>query len=309
MAGVMSRDLRQKKNRFLKNKKVKDNIFAYLMLAPDVIGLAVFIFLPILIAFYVSLHNWNVLEPMKYVGLANYKTLMSDEEWWTSLLTTLKYALMFVPMVFVFSLSLAVFINSIKGKAQEFFRTIYFIPYSVSTVVAAIMWMFMFDEKNGYINKMIGFFGIPRQTFLGNPKQALFCIAFISAWMLIGYYAIVFLAALKDIPVSYYEAARLDGANAFQIFRSITFPLLREVSTFVLVITTIASFQVFDQIKIITNGGPAQATNVSVYYIYKNAFDYMKMGYSSALAFVLFIIIFVLSLFQLKLTKGNPDEY
>jgi ABC-type sugar transport system permease subunit len=279
------------------------------MLAPDVIGLAIFIFLPILVAFYVSLHNWNVLEPMKYAGLANYKELISDNQWWASLLTTFKYTLMFVPMVFVFSLAMAVFVNSIPGKAQEFFRTVYFIPYSVSTVVAAIMWMFMFDEKNGYINKMIGFFGIPRQTFLGNPKEALLCIAFLSAWMLVGYYAIVFLAAIKDIPVSYYEAARLDGANGFQIFSHITFPMLREVSTFVLVITTIASFQVFDQIKIITNGGPAQSTNVSVYYIYKNAFDYMKMGYSSALAFVLFIIIFMLSAVQLKLTKGNTDEY
>ena len=292
----------------INSKKVKDNLFAYFMLAPDVIGLAIFIFLPILIALYVSFHNWNVLEPMSFVGLDNYKALLKDSQWWHSVWTTVLYTLMFVPMVFCVSLLLAVFINSIPGKAQEFFRTLYFIPYAISTVVASLIWRFMMDPQRGFINDILTMVGLPAQDFLGSPKQSLLCIAVISAWMLIGYYAIIFLAALKDIPVSYYEAARLDGANFIQIFKSITFPLLREVNTFVLVVTTIASFQVFDQIKILTNGGPAGATTVSVYYIYENAFDYMKVGYSSALAFVLFLIIFILSLFQLRLSKGNSDE-
>jgi multiple sugar transport system permease protein len=292
----------------LKSKRVKENLFAYLMLAPDVIGLAIFIFLPILVALYVSFHDWNALEPMKYVGFKNYKLLMGDDQWWQSVRTTVVYALMFVPMVYCISLLIALFVNSIPGKAQEFFRTIYFIPYSISTVVAALIWMFMFDPQRGFVNEILGIFGISQQSFLGDPKQALFCIALISAWMLIGYYSVIFLAALKDIPVSYYEAAKLDGANAFQIFKNITFPLLKEVNSFVLVVTTIASFQVFDQIKILTNGGPADATNVSVFYIYKNTFEYMKLGYSSALAFVLFIIIFILSLIQLKITKGNSDD-
>lgn len=292
----------------LSNKKVKENLFAYLMLAPDIIGLAVFIFLPVLIAFYVSLHEWNALEAMKFIGIKNYVTLMHDGQWWHSVRITVVYTLMFVPMVYCFSLLIAVFINSIPGKMQEFFRTIYFVPYAVSTVVAALMWMFMFDEQRGYVNAFLRIFRIPSQSWLGNPNQALFCIAFISCWMVIGYYSIIFLAALKDIPISYYEAAKLDGANAVQIFKSITFPMLREVSTFILVVTTIASFQVFDQIKIMTNGGPAEATNVSVFYIYTNSFEYMKLGYSSALAFVLFVIIFVFSMLQLKITKGNSDE-
>lgn len=292
----------------INKRKVKENAFAYLMLAPDVIGLAVFVFLPILIALYVSFHNWNALEPMVYCGLDNYKTLLSDGQWWHSVWTTILYTLMFVPMVFCISLLLAVFINSIPGVMQEIFRTIYFIPYAISTVIASIIFRFLMDPQRGLINDVLKAFGIPAQDFLGSPKQALFCIALISAWMLIGYYTIIFLAGLKDIPVSYYEAAYLDGANSFQAFKSITLPMIREVSTFVLIVTTIASFQVFDQIKILTNGGPADATTVSVYYIYQNAFDYMKVGYSSALAFVLFIIIFVFSLLQLRLTKGNADE-
>lgn len=292
----------------LHNKRVQENFFAYFMLAPDIIGLAVFVFLPILIAFYVSLHSWNGLQPMKFIGLKNYKALLSDRLWWHSLKLTLYYSLMFVPMLYCFSLLLALFVNSIPGKAQEFFRTAYFVPYAVSTVVAAIVWNFIFDPQRGLLNDILKIFNIPPQAFLGNPKQAMFCIAFISAWMQVGYYAIIFLAALKDIPKSYYEAAKLDGANAFQIFRHITFPLLKEANSFVLTITTILSFQVFDLIKIMTNGGPAEATNVSVYYIYTNSFDYMKLGYSSSMAFILFLIILFVSLLLLKITKGSSNE-
>lgn len=289
------------------SKKKKEYLFAYAMLAPDVIGLAIFVFLPVIIAFYVSLHRWNALEAMQFIGFKNYLTLMKDTSWWQSVLTTLKYTVMFVPMVYFLSLLLAVFINSIPGKLQQFFRTVYFVPFSISTVVVAIIWMFMFDEKRGYFNAILRFFGIEAQTFIANPNQALFWIAFVSAWMLIGYYTIIYIAALKDIPQSYYEAAKIDGANFFDIFKDITYPLLREVRTFVLIVTTIASFQVFDQIKIMTNGGPAKATNVSVFYIYKQSFEYMKLGYASALAFVLFLIIFAFSAIQLKMQKNYYD--
>lgn len=285
--------------------RVQDNVFAYLMLAPDLIGLAIFVFLPILIAFYVSLHDWNALEPMRYVGFKNYLTLMGDLDWWTSIKTTVCYSLMFVPLVFGISLLLAVFVNSIPGKFQEFIRTVNFIPFSVSTVVAAMIWMFVYEEQRGLLNTVLRLFGLPSQAFLGNPNLALLCIAVTSAWMVIGYYAVLFLAALKDIPVSYYEAARIDGANAPTIFKNITLPLLKEISTFILIVTTIASFQVFDQIKVMTNGGPADATNVSVFYIFQQCFEFMKLGYASALAFVLFLIILILSLLQLKLMRGN----
>jgi multiple sugar transport system permease protein len=298
---------KRKEKRYI-GKKMQENIFAYLMLAPDLIGLAIFVFLPIIVAFYVSLHSWNALEPMKYIGLKNYTTLLHDTDWWKSLLTTAKYSVMFVPMVFCTSLLLAVFINSIPGKMQEYLRTVYFLPYSISTIVGGIIWMFMFDVQRGYFNAFLKFFHIPPQTYLANPKQALFCIALISAWMIIGYYTIIFLASIKDIPISYYEAAKIDGANAITTFFKITLPLIKQTSTFVLIITTIGSFQVFDQVKILTNGGPANATNVSVFYIYKQSFEYMKLGYSSALAFILFIIIFILSMFQLKIMKGDVEN-
>lgn len=294
--------------KFFENKRVKETILAYLMMAPDIIGLLFFVFIPVLIAFYISLHDWNALQPMKFAGLKNYINLMSDSEWWGSLKTTFIYSLMFVPMLFIGSLLLAVFVNSIPGKSQEYFRTAYFIPYSVSTVVAAVMWLFMFDQQKGFINHFFLLLGLSKQKFLGDSKEALICIAIISAWMQIGYYTIIFLAAIKDIPRSYYEAAELDGANAFSVFYKITFPLIREVSSFVLIVTTVYSFQIFDQVKILTRGGPGRATEVSVYYIYTQCFEFMKLGYSSALAFILFIILFVLSLIQLRVTKGNSYE-
>lgn len=298
------------KRRGLKSQKAQRAMFAYLMLAPDVIGLAVFLFLPILLSVYTSFHSWNALNPkMTFLALGNYANLMRDKVFWDSMVKTLQYTLMFVPMLFCLSLLLALFIHSLTRRIQEFFRTVYFVPFAISTVVASLMWLFLMDPQRGVINDVLKVFGIPPQSFLGDPDQALFCIALISVWNLVGYYSIIFLAALKDVPQSYYESARLDGANAFVIFRSITFPLLREVNTFVLLVTTIASFQAFDLIKIMTNGGPANATNVTVFNIYTNAFQYSQLGYSAAMAVVLFLCIFTVSALQLKfLQKGEGEQ-
>jgi len=280
------------------------------MLAPDLLGLALFIFAPIVMAFIVSLHSWDALTPMSYIGLGNYATLLADSDWWRSLGITLSYVLMYVSLTFCASLALAVFLASMRNL-QEFFRTLYFIPFAISTVVSGMIWLFMYNDKNGYLNAGIRALGLPPMRFLSNTSQALPSIAVATAWMSVGYYTIIFLTAIKDIPVSYYEAARLDGANARQVFFRITFPLLREVNAFVLIITTIASFQVFDQVKIMTNGGPANATSVTVFYVYRQCFEFMKLGYSSSLAFVLFVVIFLVSIAQIKLThadRGSSGE-
>ncbi len=280
------------------------------MLAPDLLGLALFIFAPIVMAFVVSLHSWDALSPMSYIGLGNYAQLLSDSDWWRSLGITLSYVLMYVALTFCASLALAVFLASMR-RLQEFFRTLYFIPFAISTVVSGMIWLFMYNDKNGYLNAGIRALGLPPLRFLSSTTQALPSIAVATAWMSVGYYTIIFLTAIKDIPSSYYEAARLDGANARQVFLNITFPLLREVNAFVLIITTIASFQVFDQVKIMTNGGPANATSVTVFYVYRQCFEFMKLGYSSSLAFVLFVVIFLVSIAQIKLThadRGSSGE-
>ena len=177
------------KTRRLRSQKTQRALFAYLMLAPDVIGLLVFLFLPVVLSVYTSFHNWNALNPkMTFVALQNYQNLLRDKVFWDSLVKTLLYTLMFVPMIFGTSMLLALFVDSLPKRAEEFFRTVYFVPFAISTVVASLMWLFMFDPQRGIINDVLRLLGIAPQSFLGNPRQALFCIAFISVWSLVGYY-------------------------------------------------------------------------------------------------------------------------
>ncbi len=283
------------------DRKRKEWLTAYGFLLPDALGLSVFVFFPIFYSFYVSLHEWNILTPKIYIGLSNYQELFTDMEWWDSLLKTFKFSLYYVPLLFALSLFFAVVLNSLKGKVANITRTMYLMPFAITSVISAIIWMFLLNPRQGVINQFLNFFGIPNQQFLGSPTQAMWSIIVVILWINLGYNMIIFLSAIKDIPVAYYEAAYIDGANKWKSFWHITFPLLRETSIFILVVNIIGSFQVFDQINVMTNGGPANATEVSVLYIYKNAFRMLKMGYASSLAVVLFLVLFVLSIIQLRL--------
>jgi len=286
--------------RRMRRDRLQEALSAYMMLLPDVAGLLLFLFIPIVSAFVVSLHSWNGLKPMVYAGADNYRQLLADKVFWQSLLTTLRYAVLYVPAVFVISFALAVLVNGIKGTKQQVFRTLLFIPFAISTVVAALAWSFIYDPMRGYLNGLLGLFKIPPQPFLGAMSQALPSVATVGIWLVIGYYMVIFLAAIKDIPQTYFEAAEIDGASGWQKLVYITFPSVRDTSLFVAIVTTIGSFQVFDQIQVMTRGGPAAATNVTVYYIFRQAFEISQLGYASASAFVLFIIIMALTLVQLR---------
>lgn len=273
---------------------------AYSFLLPNIAGLLIFVFIPIVYAFYVSLHDWNALTPKTFVGFQNYVKLMSDGEWWSSVARTLLFSVIYVPLLFCLALLSAVLVNALKGKAANSVRTMFLLPFAITSVISAIIAMFMLDPRNGLVNQLLGYIGIGSQQFLGSPTQAIYCIIAVFLWINLGYNMVIFLSAIKEIPKDYFEAAHIDGATRFQSFRYITFPLLRETNTFILTVTTIGSFQVFDQIYVMTNGGPVDATEVSVLYIFKQAFTMLHMGYSSALAFVLFLIIFALSMIQIK---------
>lgn len=279
----------------------KEWMTAYGFLLPNIIGLSVFVFFPIVYAFFISLHDWNLLSPKEFTGFSNYVALMNDSQWWDSIRRTLIYAAVYVPSLFCLALFFAVILSHLKGKLLNSVRTLYLMPFAITSVISAVVWMFLLDPRNGFINNVIGYFGIPPQQFLGSTDQALISIIVVMIWINLGYNMIIFLASIKDIPKDFYEAADIDGATKRQKFRHITFPLLRDISIFILVITTIGSFQVFDQVQVMTKGGPANATEVSVLYIYKQSFQLLNMGYASALAFVLFLIIFVLSILQLRL--------
>lgn len=292
----------------MKRARLQETLTAYGFLLPNIIGLALFVFIPIIYAFYASFHNWNLLSSsIEFIGLDNYRKLLSDSMWWKSLYKTILFSLIYVPSLFCISLLFAVLINSLKGRVVNFVRTALLMPFAITSVISAVIWMFLLDPRRGYINQLLNIFNIDNQQFLGSTSQALPSIALVILWINIGYNMILFLSAIKEIPIDYYEAANLDGANAFQRFFHLTFPLIKDTSIFVLITSTIASFQVIEQIMVMTNGGPAGSTELSVLYIYKQSFDQLNIGYGSALSFVLFIIIFIFSMAQLKFLSGKKD--
>lgn len=292
-----------KKKKRTNPKQRHEVMTAYGMLLPDVLGLLIFVFVPIIYAFYISLHSWTGLSDMEFIGLENYFKLVKDRMFGKSVIVTIKYALMYVPSIFILALLLASLLNAIHSKLQSFFRTMFFLPYAISTVIAGIIWSFIYNPMNGFLNQILSFAGIEKQRFLASTTQALPSVVVVGVWLVLGYNTILFLSAIKDVPRDYYESAELDGAGAVKKFFSITLPLIKETSIFVLITCTIASFQAFDQIRVMTGGGPASATTTAVQYIYKEAFETYEMGYASSLAFVLFIIIMALTLLQMALTK------
>lgn len=285
----------------IKKGRTSEAITAYLMLLPDMLGLAIFVFGPMIYAVYVSFHEWNGITEMQFIGLSNYKRLLNDSDFFNSLWVTFKYSIVYIPTVYSVSLGLALLTNSLRGRLEVFARMSYFIPYSISTVVAALIWTFMYDPKRGYFNSILNFFGFESRNFLASTDQALWSVMAVGVWLVVGYNMIIFLSAIKEVPKSLYEAAEMDGASSIQKFFQVTLPSIKNTSIFILVVTSIGSFQVFDQIQIMTNGGPAKATEVTVFRIYDQAFTMYNFGYSSTMAIALFLIIMVFSIFQFKI--------
>jgi multiple sugar transport system permease protein len=283
-----------------------ESITGYLFLLPDLLGLLIFLIIPIAYAFFISLHDWDGLSPMRWNGFDNYLNLFSDTQFWASLKITAIYTLIYVPVVYAISLGLALLVNQ-RLPFMRFFRTIFFVPVVLSLVVSSLMWKYIFDERAGLLNFLIGLIGIQPQAWLGSVELALPSIIIVSVWIQMGYFMVIFIAGLQDIPREYYEAARIDGANRWQMFFRITLPLLKPTSLFVIVISLIASFQVFDQIWVMTRGGPARATEATAVYIYQQAFQYLHLGYGSAVAFVLFVVILSCSLIQFRLLRTTQS--
>lgn len=279
---------------------------AYLFLAPSLICLSIFVFYPMIYAFVVSLHQWDALSDMKFIGIENYISLLHDKEWYTTLLRTFMYVLMYVPLLFIMSLLLALIVKHIP-IFSGLFRTVYFFPIVLSSVVTGLLWKLMLDEKMGLVNILIKSFGLPAVPWLSSIKIALISTVLVHVWIQMGYYMVIFLAGLQDIPKDYYEAAKLDGAGGWQTFCHITFPCLTNTSVFVLIISVINSFQAFDQIKVMTGGGPANSTKLAVQYIYETSFKLFDMGRASAMSFVLFLIIIIFTVIQLKFVKVNKE--
>lgn len=280
---------------------------AYLLLAPDVIGLLIIYIGPMLYTLYLSFYKWNGSGAKTYVGWDNFAYLFRDPVWIKSVGVTLQYVAMYIPLIVGGALMLALLVNN-RLRENKLYRTIFFLPIVVPIIVASVIWQFIYEPSYGLLNFAIKSLGGEPQRWLGSSEQALFAVVLVSAWKQIGYYMILYLAGLKNIPADYYEAATIDGAGAFSKFRHITLPMLKPMLVFVLVVNMIAALQDFDQVYVLTRGGPNYATYVQVFYIYEQAFKYMKMGIASAASVVLFGAILIVSLAQLRATNGGKYE-
>lgn len=288
----------------VKNTVAPKEVFhAYLLLLPIMTGFLIFGLLPIIASLCLSFTQWDLFTAPQWVGLANYGAIFQDGSVFTSLGNTLLFVILNVPFgAVVFPLILALFLNQ-RIKGVNFFRTVYFLPVVTLSVSAGFVWSWMFNPEFGIINYLLSILHLPGQRWLLSPKLALLSLIIVNVWKWVGYNMIIFLAALKGIPNTYYEAARVDGANAWQVFWTVTLPMLLPTVFFVVVIGIIGSFQFFDLVYIMTQGGPGNATMVFNYYLYQNAFKFSHMGYAAALAWVLFVIIFCVTLAQMKLSK------
>ena len=271
-------------------EKTKNGLFFVL---PAFVGILIFIIIPIFCSFALSFTEWDLLNEIKFVGFDNYRAVLSEKEFLQILINTFVYAISTTLFAVIIPLGIAAILNN-KIRGAEIFKTIYFLPFITPAVVIAIVWAWIFDPNIGLANSLLK----TNYTWLFDTLLAMPVLIFVSVWKLIGYNVILFLTGFASINPNVYEAAKIDGADEIQIFKNITLPLLKPTTYFVILVTAISSFQVFDLIYVMTSGGPNDATNVIVYSIYKYAFEYFDIGKSCALAYILFLIIFILAAFQ-----------
>lgn len=273
--------------------KYPDNITAIFFLLPCLIGTLIFIIIPVFASFGLSFFEWNLLTSPKYAGITNYIALFKEPEFFHVLINTIIFAVFTTIFAVIIPLILADILNK-KFKFSEFFKTAYFIPFITPMLVVALVWQWIFDPNIGFMNFILR----THIQWLYQPITAMIAVIAVSVWKLIGYNTVILLGGYAGINSSLAEAAEIDGADKLQTFFRITLPLLSPVIFFVVIITTISSFQVFDLIYLMTQGGPDGATDVLVYWLYKNAFEYFEIGKASASAYILFTIIVFLSILQ-----------
>ncbi|WP_342358898.1 sugar ABC transporter permease [Terrarubrum flagellatum] len=278
----------------------------YMFIAPNMALFSVFVFFPLLYAFYVSLREWSLIDTPRYVGLENYERLFSDPQFWQSLRNTLVYSFATVPTSLAIGLVLALALNR-DLIARTFLRSLYFLPVVISSVATAVIAAWLFNDNYGVVNMLLRRVGLEPVAWLSSPRWALFSLVIATLWVRVGFCMVVYLAALQSISPTYYDAAEVDGATRFQQFRHITWPLLRPATFLLLILSVIYSFQVFDLIYVMTGGGPGFSTTMVVQYIYQAAFVSSEMGYASAMGVVLFLLILGFTLLQWSVNRRVED--
>ncbi|NJO47672.1 MAG: sugar ABC transporter permease [Oscillatoriales cyanobacterium RM1_1_9] len=293
--------------------KFNRNLTPYLFLLPALLTLGLTVFWPALQAFYLSFFSYDLLQPPEWVGLENFQKLWRDETFWKTLGNTLIYLIVVVPILVFLPWILAILVNR-KLRGIHWFRTAYYVPVVISMVVAGIAWKWLYSET-GLLNQSLKFFlsGVfPEYSFtipwLTSPDLALFSVMAVTIWKGLGYYMVIYLAGLQTIPQELYEAASLDGSVGWRKHWDITLPLMKPYLILVAVISAISATKVFEEVYIMTQGGPLNSSKTIVYYVYEKAFQGLEIGYACTIGLILFLLILLLSILRLTLTQFAPDH-
>jgi multiple sugar transport system permease protein len=275
----------------------------WLYLLPTLLGLALFSAGAVVASFLISFTTWDMITPPELVWMQNYLSLWRSDLFWEVVINTLYFIVLAVPLSVSCSLALALAANT-GLRGITFFRTAYFLPVVSSMIAVALVWSWVFNPEYGLLNYLLQvIFGVKGPSWLHSTAWAMPAMVIVTVWKGLGYSMVIFLAGLQNIPQDLYHAATIDGAGVWKRFRHITFPMLSPTTFFVVVITLINAFQIFEQTYVLTRGGPANSTLTMSYYIYQNAFQYFQMGKAAALSYVLFAVIFVVTLIQFRIQK------
>ncbi len=288
------------------NRELRNNLTAYSFIAPNFVGFCVFTLVPMVAAIFLSLCSWDGVHPVEFIGIQNFIDLLGDRTFKNAFINTIVYCLGTVPLTLVCSLGLAMLLNQ-EVHCRNFFRTVSFFPYVASLVAVAAVWNMIFSPSMGPVNMLLSNLGVENlPRWAAGKETAMITVILFSVWKNMGYYMVIYLAGLQGTNPSLVEAAELDGANKWHVFWHVTLPQLRPTTFFVTITLTIASFKVYDQMYMITQGGPGDATMTLVHDIYNIAFvNTPKYGYASAVAMVLFAMVLIITLIQFRNSSSN----
>lgn len=279
------------------------NLTAYLLVFPAIVLLFIFHLYPMCMTFFLSLTDWNLIAPdFNWIFAGNYTKMLTSSEFWKVVGNTFIFGVFSVGFTVLLATVLAVVLDE-KLRGVKLFRSVVFLPYITPMAAIGTLWVWMYSQDFGLINWALGLFSIPPAPWLAKPGWAMVALIITKVWKVVGYYMVVLLAGKQNIAESLYEAAKMDGAGKLQLFKHITMPLLSPYIFFVLIVALIGAFEDFDLLYSMTRGGPAESTNMMIYYIYQHAFDFFDIGYASAAATALFVILLLITFIQMKVSK------
>ena len=282
---------------FFRSLRWHEAKWAYIFLLPNLLLFAAFTIYPVFASFFYSLNEWTIQNPMKFIGLNNYIALLSDTTFRKVLGNTFYYTAGVIPFQTALGLLIAVALNQ-KLRFTTVYRSVYFVPVVTSSIAVSMVWQWMYQPEWGVFNSLLKIVGIQGPNWLFSTTWSMPAVILLSIWKNVGYSVVLYLAALQSVPESLYESAMIDGANSWQRFWKVTMPLISPTTFFIIVLSVIGSFQSFDQIYVLTQGGPARATSVIAHYLYQNGFQFFKMGYAAAIAYVMFAFLLVVTIIQ-----------